>query len=113
MSFRKPTRASPIRSRRCHHLAAQHRRGSNAPLVLAQAAAFGVALAIGSVVAERQARSMWRAVAEDPASAALRERTVHYPGCDAARSAGVAPIYSGEPGYRPGMDGDGDGIACE
>lgn len=24
-----------------------------------------------------------------------------------------APIYSGEPGYRESMDGDGDGIACE
>ncbi|MDD3800234.1 MAG: excalibur calcium-binding domain-containing protein [Novosphingobium sp.] len=30
-----------------------------------------------------------------------------------ARAAGTAPIYLGEPGYRPEMDGDGDGIACE
>jgi len=37
----------------------------------------------------------------------------YYPRCDAARAAGVAPIYSGEPGYRDEMDGDGDGIACE
>jgi hypothetical protein len=37
----------------------------------------------------------------------------YYPGCNAARAAGVAPIYAGEPGYRPQMDGDGDGIACE
>ncbi|TNE38964.1 MAG: excalibur calcium-binding domain-containing protein [Sphingomonadales bacterium] len=22
-------------------------------------------------------------------------------------------MYRGEPGYREGMDGDGDGIACE
>jgi len=34
-------------------------------------------------------------------------------GCDDARAAGTAPIYHGEPGYREGMDGDGDGIACE
>lgn len=34
-------------------------------------------------------------------------------GCNAARAAGTAPIYAGEPGYREGMDGDGDGIACE
>ena len=33
--------------------------------------------------------------------------------CDDVRSAGVAPLYAGEPGYRPEMDGDGDGIACE
>lgn len=37
----------------------------------------------------------------------------YYPGCDAARAAGVTPIYRGEPGYRPEMDGDDDGIACE
>lgn len=37
----------------------------------------------------------------------------YYPGCDAARAAGVAPIYRDEPGYRDKMDGDGDGIACE
>ncbi|MGY2732637.1 excalibur calcium-binding domain-containing protein [Sphingomonas sp. UYP23] len=34
-------------------------------------------------------------------------------GCNAARAAGTAPIYAGEPGYRPKMDGDSDGIACE
>lgn len=37
----------------------------------------------------------------------------HWPGCNAARAAGTAPIYAGEPGYRPEMDGDGDGVACE
>ncbi|WP_229839415.1 excalibur calcium-binding domain-containing protein [Sphingomonas glacialis] len=34
-------------------------------------------------------------------------------GCNDARAAGTAPIYEGEPGYRPEMDGDSDGIACE
>jgi hypothetical protein len=34
-------------------------------------------------------------------------------GCNDARAAGTAPIYSSEPGYRIDMDGDGDGIACE
>lgn len=47
------------------------------------------------------------------ADAARIERSVYYPGCNAARAAGVAPIYAGSPGYRPEMDGDGDGIACE
>ncbi|MBS0505520.1 MAG: excalibur calcium-binding domain-containing protein [Proteobacteria bacterium] len=37
----------------------------------------------------------------------------YYPGCDAARAAGVAPLYAGEPGYRAEMDGDSDGVACE
>lgn len=38
---------------------------------------------------------------------------VYYPNCAAARAAGAAPLYRGEPGYRSDMDGDDDGIACE
>jgi hypothetical protein len=41
------------------------------------------------------------------------EPGVYYPNCSAARAAGAAPIYAGSPGYRPEMDGDSDGIACE
>jgi len=37
----------------------------------------------------------------------------YYLNCEDARAHGVAPLYAGEPGYRPEMDGDGDGIACE
>jgi micrococcal nuclease len=33
--------------------------------------------------------------------------------CAQARAAGRAPLYRAEPGYRPGLDGDGDGTACE
>ena len=36
-----------------------------------------------------------------------------YGNCDAARAAGAAPLYYGQPGYRSDMDGDGDGVACE
>lgn len=38
---------------------------------------------------------------------------VYYGNCAAVRAAGAAPLYRGQPGYRPEMDGDGDGIACE
>ncbi len=38
---------------------------------------------------------------------------VYYPNCAAARAAGAAPIYRGQPGYRAGLDADNDGIACE
>ncbi len=38
---------------------------------------------------------------------------VYYSGCNAVRAAGAAPLHRGEPGYRPEMDGDNDGIACE
>jgi hypothetical protein len=39
--------------------------------------------------------------------------SVYYANCTAARAAGAAPIYRGQPGYRPALDRDGDGIACE
>ncbi|PZO90769.1 MAG: calcium-binding protein [Sphingomonas sanxanigenens] len=38
---------------------------------------------------------------------------MYYRNCNAARAAGAAPIWRGSPGYREGLDGDGDGIACE
>lgn len=37
----------------------------------------------------------------------------YFRNCKEAWAAGAAPIYRGQPGYRPEMDGDGDGIACE
>ncbi|NYE96206.1 cytoskeletal protein RodZ [Psychromicrobium silvestre] len=39
--------------------------------------------------------------------------TVYYKNCDAVRQAGAAPLYANQPGYRSGLDGDHDGIACE
>lgn len=41
------------------------------------------------------------------------ENEPYYANCAAARAAGVTPLYRGQPGYRPQMDGDGDGVACE
>ena len=41
------------------------------------------------------------------------KRFVYYPNCSFARAAGAAPIHVGEPGYRPELDADNDGIACE
>ncbi|HSP37733.1 MAG TPA: excalibur calcium-binding domain-containing protein [Frankiaceae bacterium] len=38
---------------------------------------------------------------------------IYYANCAAARSAGAAPLRRGQPGYRSGLDGDGDGMACE
>ena len=37
----------------------------------------------------------------------------YYSNCSDARSAGAAPLDSGNPGYRPALDRDNDGIACE
>ncbi|MFO0702959.1 MAG: thermonuclease family protein [Candidatus Andersenbacteria bacterium] len=46
------------------------------------------------------------APSEPPASSA------YYANCTAARNAGAAPLYKGQPGYRAGLDRDGDGVAC-
>lgn len=39
--------------------------------------------------------------------------SVYYANCSAARAAGAAPLYRGEPGYRSALDRDNDGVACE
>jgi LPXTG-motif cell wall-anchored protein len=36
-----------------------------------------------------------------------------YANCDAVRAAGKAPLFRDQPGYRPALDSDHDGIACE
>lgn len=42
-----------------------------------------------------------------------QQSSVYYRNCAAARAAGASPILRGEPGYRPQLDADGDGVACE
>ena len=39
--------------------------------------------------------------------------SAYYPNCAAARAAGAAPMRAGDPGYRAGLDRDGDEVACE
>jgi hypothetical protein len=41
------------------------------------------------------------------------QNSAYYPNCAAVRAAGAAPIYLGQPAYRPQLDADRDGIACE
>ena len=55
----------------------------------------------------------WNNVQRTPEQIAKVEQSIYYHGCNDARAAGVAPIHRGEPGYRPEMDGDNDGVACE
>ncbi|MCI6272596.1 MAG: excalibur calcium-binding domain-containing protein [Erysipelotrichaceae bacterium] len=39
--------------------------------------------------------------------------SVYYKNCKAAKAAGAAPLYQGQPGYRSALDRDGDEVACE
>jgi micrococcal nuclease len=43
----------------------------------------------------------------------VHQEYVFFNNCSEARAAGAAPIYRGEPGYRPKLDRDNDGVACE
>jgi hypothetical protein len=52
-------------------------------------------------------------VAQAPPGDAALEGSLYFSGCNQVRAAGLAPLYRGQPGYRAGMDGDNDGIACE
>jgi hypothetical protein len=73
-------------------------------------------------VPETASDKQWAARARDSDAPAVQanspdpttdEQSVYYSGCNEARAAGRAPLYAGQPGYRPEMDGDGDGVACE
>lgn len=49
-------------------------------------------------------------VYEEPAPV---QEDVYFRNCSEAKAAGAAPLYRGAPGYRPKLDRDGDGVACE
>lgn len=81
-----------------------------------QAAAEQAAQAAAAQAAAEQATrdaAARQAVPVAPAPAAPAPSSVYYANCAAAKAAGAAPLYRGQPGYRPGMDGDSDGVACE
>jgi hypothetical protein len=48
-----------------------------------------------------------------PVPVAPAPAAAYYANCAAAKAAGAAPLYAGSAGYRPALDRDRDGIACE
>jgi Excalibur calcium-binding domain len=119
MSFKKPFRAAPVRPG-AYQLAEQRRQqrsGVAKILTLAAVGGIGVGglmgIAQGGDLAQSAGATL-RFVRNTGSPRTSTPQTGDYwSGCNAARAAGVAPLYSGEPGYRPEMDGDSDGIACE
>jgi len=71
--------------------------------------------ALAGVAQARQDARPWGEPSreEQQRSLTARERSVTYSGCREIRQRGLAPLRRGEPGYRPWMDGDNDGLACE
>jgi hypothetical protein len=81
----------------------------------------GLRIVLGDVQAPAASDRAWAARADDGGGQPARparsvravEQSTYYSGCNEVRAAGKAPLYAGQPGYRPEMDGDGDGVACE
>lgn len=104
------------------YAAAKHRRGPRSSSVVGYIVAallIGVTAGTAWSVSTPEGQQAFMANARDAAvsTGVMRARAPeagdYWRGCDDARAAGTAPIYRGEPGYREGMDGDNDGIACE
>jgi hypothetical protein len=114
MSFGKPFRAAPVRLGARYQAKTRRARRNRAVQLLAFAAAASMA-AVGllAAVADESGPSAPDQASLSSAARGIAQRSVYYPYCDAARAAGAAPILAGQPGYRPELDRDGDGIACE
>lgn len=101
MTFKKPFRAAPVRLGP-YQLALERRRRVKGVVRLLGIALLGGA-GLGGVIGLYQSGGL----------AETGQAGDYWSSCDAARVAGVAPLRFGEPGYRRGLDADGDGVACE
>ena len=63
--------------------------------------------------AERQAAAAAAAERETESPSSGGGGAAYYPNCAAAKAAGAAPLFRGDPGYSGKLDRDGDGVACE
>ena len=118
MSFRQPFRATPIK------LGKNYRRKQQIEQNKTMFTYFGLAVIVGAVAgvgsgalgrADMGVTTILKGLAVS--AGIMRARAPaegdYWSGCDEARIAGSAPIYMEEPGYREGLDGDNDGVACE
>lgn len=86
------------------------RRGYRFPLLVMLAAVGSFALTWAAI-----AYKPWTAFAGASTWSAMTmlKHIAAFPNCSAARAAGLAPAYRGQPGYWPQHDRDKDGWACE
>ena len=119
MTFRKPFQAVPIKMGERYRRKRVQQKQMEALRFVGLAAITGAAFGLASVVltpaiaenANGKVQSL--VVSLGLARARVPQKGDYWYRCDQARAAGSAPIYDGEPGYREGLDGDNDGIACE
>lgn len=119
MGFKKPFRAVPIKLGERYRREQRDSDRTAAIKFLGLAAVLGATVGVGTIAIDKDGRagiaSALKPIAVKAGLARARQPQPgdQWGGCDDARAAGTAPIYSGEPGYRENMDGDGDGVACE
>ena len=125
MIFRREFRAVPIREGRQYRAKRQRRQAAvrlrsrwNALALLTGAAGVGIfvgLLTIPNMEAGSAGVAFLREAAQQQGllDAQGKASWKYYQYCHDAREAGVAPLYRGEGGYRPELDADGDGVACE
>lgn len=81
-------------------------------LLVAATLLVGVGACSGSVDGTAMASSAPKA-SSTPKATPSSAAGAYYSSCAAARAAGAAPLYKGQPGYSKKLDRDGDGVACE
>lgn len=111
MGFGKPLRATPVRLGQ-HYRDAARRQARAQRVRTFRFALFTAALSAAAFGGTWHLAGRTTATTA-PGTTSGQAGSVHYSGCREARAAGAAPIHVGQPGYRPEMDGDGDGVACE
>lgn len=74
----------------------------------------GIVIGVGIMVlfGQPQAPIEARALTQPSAPAHTQMRSA-FRNCAAARAAGAAPVYRGDPGYGAHLDRDNDGVGCE
>lgn len=119
MTVRHPFRAVPIDAGKRYRRKRQIAKHKSAVTYLGIAALMGAAVGAGSGALGRSDLEKVAVAFKGIAVSAgiMRSRAPaegdYWPGCNQTHLAGSTPIYRGEPGYREGFDGDGDGVACE
>jgi hypothetical protein len=119
MSFNKPFRAVPIQLGERYRRKQREADRKASFKLLSIAAAFGAIIGASTLALNEDGRARIVGAVKPVAVQAglVRRRQPQtgdvWRGCNDARAAGIAPIYSGEPGYREDMGGDGDAAACE
>lgn len=119
MTFKKPFRAVPIQLGERYQ--AKQKRENHIKTAKIFAAAIAIGVMVGAVTGLHEAGALSNiedslkkaAVAAGFMRAREPQAGDHWPSCNAARTAGTSPLHAGEPGYRPELDADGDGVACE